>query len=63
MKFYILTLLGVFISIFGLFRFAQYAFRFEELSEYGRGFVAGNAIMVLIGAVLIYIGYSKLKES
>jgi membrane protein DedA with SNARE-associated domain len=56
-----LIILGSFISIASLFALGKYAVDFAELSHYGKGYVIGQAVLLILGVALIYIGAKKKK--
>lgn len=57
----ILILVGVVAVLLGCIRGGQYFIHYNALSEYGKGFVAGNLILITVGAVLIYLGIKRKR--
>jgi len=56
-----LLIIGILIVIFGLFPLMRYALDYTELSNYGKGFIWGKVIIVLVGTILITIS-RRLKS-
>jgi uncharacterized membrane protein len=48
----------VFISLVALIK---YVFDYKILSEYGKGFLLGKAVLLIVGVLLIYFGFKKGK--
>lgn len=55
----ILFIIGVIITILSLLSIIPYIFDFAYLSNYGKGFIAGKILFILIGILLIVIGKKK----
>jgi hypothetical protein len=55
--------LGIIICLFGLFPFLRYIFDFQVLSNYGKGFILGKVLIIVIGLSMIFIGSGVLKRT
>ncbi len=54
-------ILGIILSLVGLFQVFRYIFEYNTLMQYGKGYVWGSIILFAIGLVLIYFGLRKKK--
>jgi hypothetical protein len=59
----IILILGIIISLIGIYQSGRYFLDYSTLSQYGKGYVWGSIILFLIGVVLIYLGLKKKKTS
>ncbi|MBU1368352.1 MAG: hypothetical protein KJ578_12945 [Bacteroidetes bacterium] len=50
----------VFLSVVPLI---QFVFDYNELSDYGRGYIWGNVLLLLIGSLLLFAGIKKKRKS
>jgi len=57
----ILFIIGTAISIFGVIKISQNNFTGKALSEYGKGYIFGNVVLILIGLSLIFFAWKKKK--
>ncbi len=55
--------LGIFITIIGFFQCVVYFMDYNELTQYGKGYVWGSFLLLLMGILLIYIGLKKKQTS
>ncbi|PKL85927.1 MAG: hypothetical protein CVV22_05185 [Ignavibacteriae bacterium HGW-Ignavibacteriae-1] len=62
MKKVILTI-GIILFIIGMFQGSRYFLDYNVLSHYGKGYVWGSAIILLLGIAFIIIGLKKKKIS
>lgn len=59
-----LLIIGIAFLIFGLYPFVKYISDFQILSSYGKGFVIGKVLILVLGCSLIYLSIRlKTKES
>ncbi|MEM6764232.1 MAG: hypothetical protein AAF655_04895 [Bacteroidota bacterium] len=58
----ILFYLGLFLTLISLFSVLQYVFDYEILSAYGKGYLWGKLLLLVLGIVLIYFGRRKTSE-
>lgn len=58
----LLLIFGIIACVFALVPLLQYIFDYGRLSEYGRGFIWGKALLLIIGAVLIAASRYKRKS-
>lgn len=56
----LLFYLGLGLSIIGAFSFLKYVIDYNSLSDYGRGYVWGKVLIIIIGIVLILLS-RKIK--
>lgn len=59
----VLLAIGIILCLIGVFPLFQYIFDYTELSDYGKGFVWGKAVILLIGISLIVISRKINKTS
>jgi hypothetical protein len=55
----ILVVTGILISLFGFFPLMRYVFDYNLLSAYGKGFIFGKSVLILVGISLVIIGVKK----
>ncbi len=55
--------MGVTMCLIGIFPLFQYIFDYIELSDYGKGFIWGKVVLILIGIFLIAISRTKNRTS
>jgi len=60
--FRILFAFGILILLKGAFGFFRHVSNIEQLSEYGKGYVTGNAVLVIAGGLLIWYSLSRLSK-
>lgn len=58
----VLLYVGIIICLLGLVPLVEYLFDYNKLSDYGKGFIWGKGLMILIGICLVVIG-RKGKQS
>lgn len=58
-----MLILGIVLCLFALFALLQYVFDYRELSDYGKGFIWGKLLMLLLGIAFIVIGRKKPKRT
>jgi len=51
--------IGILFLCYGLYKGGQYLFQIEELTEYGKGYVWGSVIQIIIGCFLIFLGVRR----
>jgi len=56
-------IIGIVLSLIGLFQGGRYFFDYNILTQYGKGYVWGSVLLLLIGILLIYFGLKKKKTS
>lgn len=50
---------GVIVFLIGSFNVIKYLSSYNELAPYGRGYVWGNVILIIVGLALTYYGLKK----
>ena len=55
--------IGMVLSLIGFFQGSSYFFDYNNLTNYGKGYVWGSIFLLMIGLVLIYLGLKKKKTS
>jgi len=60
-KFSLIT--GLFLSVVGFFQCYKYLFVYETLTQYGKGYVWGSILLLIMGFLLIYLGAKKRKTA
>jgi len=58
---YISILIGAIISIFSIINIGRYIFEYHSLADYGKGYIWGNFILLIIGLFLIFLGLKRKK--
>lgn len=53
------TFLGALMFLFGCFNVINYLSEYNSLAAYGKGFVWGNGILMVIGFTMVYFGLKK----
>lgn len=61
MRIYIL-ILGFLILILGLFQGSKYLTDYEVLTTYGKGYVWGSVILVMLGSGIIIYAWKRMKQ-
>jgi multisubunit Na+/H+ antiporter MnhG subunit len=59
----VLLFFGVIMCLMGIFPLIQYSLDYTKLSDYGKGFVWGKVVILLVGISLIAISRKKNKTS
>ncbi len=59
----IVLIIGIILSSIGIFQGGRYFLDYNSLSQYGKGFVWGSLIILLIGILFIYFGLRKKKTN
>ncbi|MCO5251079.1 MAG: hypothetical protein M9949_06615 [Candidatus Kapabacteria bacterium] len=59
----VILAIGIILFLIGLFQGGRYFFDYNVLSHYGKGYVWGSVIILLLGVALIIIGLKKKKIS
>ncbi|MFK7981842.1 MAG: hypothetical protein AB8G86_17810 [Saprospiraceae bacterium] len=54
-----LLIVGILITLISLFSILPYIFDYSDLSKYGKGYITGKVLLLLIGIALIVIGKKK----
>ncbi|NND06484.1 MAG: hypothetical protein HKN87_08890 [Saprospiraceae bacterium] len=54
-----LLILGIMLCLIGTYSLVEYTFDYGELTDYGRGFIWGKALVILIGISLILFSLRK----
>jgi hypothetical protein len=57
----VLLYVGVVMCLIGIFSSLQYIFDYPKLSDYGKGFIWGKVVIILIGITFIAISRKKDK--
>jgi len=55
--------IGVLITLFGLFQSGKFLLDYNTLTQYGKGYVWGSGLLVVIGAFLIIAGLKRKKPA
>ncbi len=50
----LLLILGIIVCLFALVPLVQYVFDYQQLSEYGQGFIWGKVLLLVLGGLLIF---------
>jgi len=56
----LLLISGIIVRLFALYPLFKYIFDYQQLSEYGQGYIWGKVFLLLFGLVLI--GTSRFKR-
>ena len=56
-------IIGIISSLIGFFQVVRYLFDYNVLTQYGKGYVWGSILLLLIGILLIYLGLRKRKTT
>ena len=60
---YVILIIGIILSILGFVQGYRYIFDFDVLSNYGKGYVLGAALLLIAGLALIIASfYVKRKK-
>lgn len=59
---YVLIIIGIILSIMGFVQGYRYIFDFSALTMYGKGFVTGTIILLILGVALIIAGFFIRKK-
>ena len=58
---YVLLVFGLLLSLASVLNILKYAVDYELLADFGKGFVWGNGILLVVGLSLILWGWRKIK--
>lgn len=58
----LLTLVGVCIVLFALYKILPFLFQTGYYTDFGSGYMIGNGILLLIGGVLIFRGLTRKQK-
>jgi len=51
---------GSFVFLYGLFNSIKYVFDYDALAAYGKGYVWGNAVLMLLGFLLVFFALKRI---
>lgn len=57
-----ILVIGVITTLIGVYQCGNYMLDYSILSNYGRGYVWGSVLLIVIGAVCIALGLRKNKS-
>ena len=57
----IILLIGIALILFAAYSLLPYILDYPRLSEYGKGYVAGNFIILVVGIAMVYRGIKREK--
>jgi hypothetical protein len=58
-----IALIGAAISLLGLYQVNKYLLNYKNLTQYGKGYVLGSFLLLIIGIFLMIYGIRKKKIS
>jgi len=58
----IMLIVGCLLILLASYQGGRYIFDYNILSEYGKGFIWGNIIILLTGISLVYLGIKKKRK-
>ena len=58
----ILLIIGIVLTLFSVYALLPLVLDFSMLSEYGKGYMAGNLILLFIGALMINYGLRRKRS-
>ncbi len=59
----ILIIVGGILVFLAIVPIVQYVFEYDQLSNYGRGYIwGGNVLLLLLGSLLLYKGIKRKKK-
>jgi hypothetical protein len=59
----ILIIVGGILVFLAIVPIVQYVFEYDQLSNYGRGYIWGNVLLLLLGSLLLYKGVKRKKKT
>lgn len=57
-----LYIIGIFISLFASVKILQIIFSVKALTEYGKGYVLGDVVLLIIGLTIVFFARKKKKR-
>ncbi|MFC4874485.1 hypothetical protein [Negadavirga shengliensis] len=54
-------ILGFLVLAVSLYNISPYLTDYAALAEYGKGYVWGNIILLMVACILLYVGYRRKK--
>jgi len=55
----VLLYAGIVLCLIGIFPLIQYLLDYKQLSDYGKGFIWGKGLIILVGICLIFLSKKK----
>lgn len=55
--------IGIILVVIGLFQGIRYFFEYNHLTLYGKGYVWGSFLLIVVGLVLTYLGLKPNKTT
>jgi hypothetical membrane protein len=59
----ILIIAGGILVFLSVIPIIQFVFDYNELSDYGKGYIWGNVLLFLLGSLLLFMGIKKKRKS
>jgi len=59
---YFLIILGCILLLISIYQSFPYLLDYQYLSEYGKGYIWGNIILLIIGVLLLLLGIRKYRS-
>jgi LPXTG-motif cell wall-anchored protein len=59
---YVLIIIGIILSVMGFVQGYRYIFDFNTLTMYGKGYVTGTIVLLILGLALIIAGFFIRKK-
>lgn len=56
-------IIGILLLILGLYQGGKYAVDYSFLSSYGKGYVWGSLLLIIVGSILVYLSSRKKKPN
>jgi len=58
-----IIVIGVIITLLGLFQSVKFLLDYDTLTQYGKGYVWGSGLLLIIGTLLIIAGLKRKKPA
>lgn len=56
-------IIGVLFLVLGLYQGGRYAVDYSFLSSYGKGYVWGSLLLIIVGSILVYLSIRKKEPN
>lgn len=59
---YALLIIGVILVVASAVSIGRYLLDYQQLADYGKGYIWGKGFLLIVGMVMTYLGYKKMMN-